>query len=190
MGSAARAAGAARPASRRPSSLERAAAASCAAGSGRRCDCDRVLLPPEGPRTRPGVHVCFPHALRRGSRACARRAGRLLRHRCRLLDRVSHPVSRHGRRPVAMWLSPWDNFVRPGGDHLAQSFWTFAAGAVFGTGLGMGEHQSVPAIHTDLVLAAIAEELGFAGLLAVFVVFALLIHRAMMILFLDSCHYT
>ena len=101
---------------------------------------------------------------------------------------IRFPATVAGR--VAMWLSPWDNFVRPGGDHLAQSFWTFAAGAVFGTGLGMGEPQSVPAIHTDLVLAAIAEELGFAGLLAVFVVYALLIHRALKISLRARGHYT
>ena len=27
---------------------------------------------------------------------------------------------------ISMWLSPWNNFVRPGGDHLAQSLWSFS----------------------------------------------------------------
>src|SRR5262249_15367813 len=82
---------------------------------------------------------------------------------------------------VAMWLSPWDNFVHPGGDHLAQSLWTFASGGAFGSGLGLGEAALVPAIHTDLVLAAAGEDLGFAGLACILAVYALLVHRALSI---------
>jgi len=79
---------------------------------------------------------------------------------------------------LSMWLSPWDNFVLSGGDHLAQSLWSFSAGGLSGSGLGMGDPASVPAAHTDLVLAAIGEELGFVGLLCVGVAYVLLIHRA------------
>jgi cell division protein FtsW (lipid II flippase) len=53
-----------------------------------------------------------------------------------------------------MWLSPWDNAFR-GGDHLAQGLWSLAGGALTGTGLGLGQPQRVPEIHTDLVLAAV-----------------------------------
>jgi cell division protein FtsW (lipid II flippase) len=79
---------------------------------------------------------------------------------------------------VAIWLAPWDNFVRRGGDHLAHSLWAFSTGGVFGTGLGLGEPQTVPAVHTDLILSALGEELGFAGLLAIYLAYGLLIHRA------------
>ncbi len=61
-----------------------------------------------------------------------------------------------------MWLSPWDNSFR-GGDHLAQSLWALASGSLTGMGLGLGEPARVPEIHTDMVLAAVGEELGFLG---------------------------
>jgi cell division protein FtsW (lipid II flippase) len=82
---------------------------------------------------------------------------------------------------VAVWLSPWDNYVRPGGDHLAQSLWSFASGGAFGRGLGMGDAASVPAIHTDFILAAAGEELGFVGLLGIGLLYVVLIHRALRI---------
>jgi cell division protein FtsW (lipid II flippase) len=80
---------------------------------------------------------------------------------------------------LSMWLSPWDNFVRPGGDHLAHSLWSFSTGGLFGTGLGLGDPASVPAAHTDLILAAIGEELGFLGLLCIGFAYAVLVSRAL-----------
>jgi len=80
---------------------------------------------------------------------------------------------------VGIALSPWDNFIRPGGDHIAQSLWTFSAGGLLGTGLGLAERQQAPAAHTDLVLAVAGEQLGFAGLAALFVLYAVLIHRTL-----------
>ena len=65
---------------------------------------------------------------------------------------------------MQMWRSPWDNAVR-GGDQVAQGLWGLAAGAVSGTGAGLGHTRFVPEGHTDLVLAAIGEELGLVGLL-------------------------
>jgi cell division protein FtsW (lipid II flippase) len=82
------------------------------------------------------------------------------------------------RERVSMWLSPWDNLIH-GGDQLAHSLWAFATGGVSGTGLGLGEPQIVPAAHTDLVLSALGEELGFLGVAAVFALYALFISRAL-----------
>ncbi len=79
---------------------------------------------------------------------------------------------------IQMWMSPWDNSFR-GGDHLAQSLWSLAGGALTGTGLGLGEPGRVPEAHTDMVLAAIGEELGFLGLLAVFTLYAALVWRGL-----------
>ena len=78
---------------------------------------------------------------------------------------------------IQMWLSPWDNTFR-GGDHLAQALWSFAGGALSGTGLGLGQPARVPEVHTDLVLAAIGEELGFLGLLIVLALWIVLLVRA------------
>ena len=77
---------------------------------------------------------------------------------------------------VAMWHSSWDNAVR-GGDQIAQAIWGMSTGRLFGTGLGLGDTRYLPAGHTDLVLAALGEEIGFAGLLAVFALFAMIAAR-------------
>ena len=67
---------------------------------------------------------------------------------------------------VAMWQAPWDNAVR-GGDQVAQAAWALAAGAISGTGVGLGATRYLPAGHTDLVLAAIGEELGAVGMIVI-----------------------
>src|SRR5262249_7370388 len=89
---------------------------------------------------------------------------------------VPHTV----RDRVSMWLSPWDNFAH-GGDQLAHSLWAFATGELFGRGAGLGEAQLVPAAHTDLVLSALGEEWGFVGVLAIFAIYALIVHRGFLI---------
>jgi cell division protein FtsI/penicillin-binding protein 2/cell division protein FtsW (lipid II flippase) len=81
---------------------------------------------------------------------------------------------------VAMWLSPWDNLIH-GGDQLAHSLWAFATGGFSGTGIGLGDPQLVPAAHTDLILSALGEEWGFAGIAAVFGLFGYIIYRALRI---------
>ncbi|MFL6235429.1 MAG: FtsW/RodA/SpoVE family cell cycle protein [Thermoanaerobaculia bacterium] len=91
-----------------------------------------------------------------------------------LAYKIGYPATVSGR--LAMWMSPWDNSFR-GGDHLAQGLWSLAGGALTGTGLGLGQPQRVPEIHTDLVLAAVGEQLGFLGLLAVIALYALLVWR-------------
>jgi cell division protein FtsI/penicillin-binding protein 2/cell division protein FtsW (lipid II flippase) len=88
--------------------------------------------------------------------------------------KVPHTVAAR----LSMWISPWDNFVRPGGDHLAQSLWSFSSGGLLGTGWGLGSPASVPAAHTDLILAAIGEELGFIGLICVWAAYAVFVHRS------------
>ncbi len=81
---------------------------------------------------------------------------------------------------VAMWQSPWDNPVR-GGDQVSHAIWALATGGWSGSGIGLGEPHFVPAAHTDMVLAVLGEELGFAGLLAVFGLYGLFAWRCLRI---------
>jgi cell division protein FtsW (lipid II flippase) len=90
---------------------------------------------------------------------------------------------------VAMWQSAWDNAVR-GGDQAAQAIWGLAAGAMSGTGLGLGHTRYVPEAHTDLVLAAIGEELGLAGLLVTAAAFAVIAWRGLRIARRSSGDYS
>jgi cell division protein FtsW (lipid II flippase) len=79
---------------------------------------------------------------------------------------------------IGMWMAPWDTWFR-GGDHLAQAIWSLSTGGATGTGLGLGEPGLVPEAHTDMVLSAIGEELGYAGLVAVAALYALLVQRGL-----------
>ncbi len=81
---------------------------------------------------------------------------------------------------VAMWQSPWDNAVR-GGDQVAQAAWAMASGAIQGTGLGLGDTRYLPAGQTDLVLAAVGEELGAVGILVIIVACGLIAWRGLSI---------
>jgi cell division protein FtsI/penicillin-binding protein 2 len=77
---------------------------------------------------------------------------------------------------IDMWWSPWRNTVA-GGDQLAHAMWSLATGGAPGTGLGLGSPATIPAGHTDLILSAAGEELGFTGLLCIFALYAVLAWR-------------
>ncbi len=84
------------------------------------------------------------------------------------------------RERVEMWKSPWDNRVH-GGDQLADSLWSLASGGATGTGLGLGDPQSIPAVHTDLVVSAFGEEAGLLGIVALYALYGVLIYRSLRI---------
>ncbi|WP_371654713.1 MULTISPECIES: FtsW/RodA/SpoVE family cell cycle protein [unclassified Streptomyces] len=83
----------------------------------------------------------------------------------------------HGR--VQDWLHPFASIdAGQGPDQLAQSLFAFAAGGMFGTGLGAGHSILIGfAAKSDFILATAGEELGLAGLTAVFLLYALLVAR-------------
>jgi len=71
------------------------------------------------------------------------------------------------------FLDPWATATREG-YQLVQSFVAFGRGGFFGVGLGDGRQKLyyLPEVHTDFILAGIAEELGLAGVLVVLGAFA------------------
>lgn len=76
----------------------------------------------------------------------------------------------------SIWLNQWNNDVY-GGDQLAHGYWTLSSGGFSGQGFGKGYPGTMPAAHTDMVLASTGEEAGWLGLTAVFILFFILIHR-------------
>ena len=71
------------------------------------------------------------------------------------------------------WLNPWPE-ASGRAFQIVQSLLAFGAGAVFGQGLGLGSPTYIPAVHTDFIFAAIGEEFGLAGVLAVVALYAAL----------------
>ncbi|MCS7288958.1 MAG: FtsW/RodA/SpoVE family cell cycle protein [Roseiflexus sp.] len=77
---------------------------------------------------------------------------------------------------VTIWLDPWAT-AQGSGYQIVQAIYALASGGVFGAGLGQGLPTVIPAVHTDFVFTALAEEMGLAGSLAVLIAYLLLIFR-------------
>jgi cell division protein FtsW (lipid II flippase) len=86
----------------------------------------------------------------------------------------------HVHTRMVIWMDPWSNRETIG-YQLVQALYAFASGGVFGAGLDLGSPRYIPAVHTDFVIAAIGEELGLAGTLAVVCLFVLLVQRGFLI---------
>ncbi len=88
-------------------------------------------------------------------------------------------VSPYRRDRVFGFMDPWaDAFGR--GYQLSHSLIAFGRGELFGVGLGASVEKLfyLPEAHTDFLLAVIAEEMGFFGVVAVIALFALIVQRA------------
>jgi cell division protein FtsW (lipid II flippase) len=91
----------------------------------------------------------------------------------------------HVQGRIAVWLDPWAD---PLGDgyQLIQALHAFARGGLVGTGLGaglpeIGGRLPIPAVHTDFPLAAIGEELGMTGVVAVLAAYLVIVGRGLRI---------
>jgi cell division protein FtsI/penicillin-binding protein 2/cell division protein FtsW (lipid II flippase) len=89
---------------------------------------------------------------------------------------------------IDMWLSPWDNEVH-GGDQLAHALWAFSTGGPWGSGPGWGDPEMIPAGNTDLVLPAIGEEWGFAGVATVLLLAGFLVARGLRVAQRAETHF-
>ncbi len=85
---------------------------------------------------------------------------------------------------VDIWLNPW-----PEADNRAfqivQSLLAFASGGVFGQGVGQGSPNYIPVVHSDFVFAALAEEWGLLGVVAVIACIATFVIRGLRIAILQ-----
>jgi cell division protein FtsW (lipid II flippase) len=91
----------------------------------------------------------------------------------------------HVRARIDIWVDP---FADPlgAGYQVVQSLHAFARGGLLGTGLGeglpmVGGRLPIPEVHTDFPLAALGEELGLVGVIAILGLFFVLIERGLRI---------
>lgn len=85
------------------------------------------------------------------------------------------------RERIFAYLSPFDDDHALGKAYqLTHSLIAFGRGELFGVGLGASVEKLhyLPEAHTDFLLAVIGEELGFAGVLTVILLFYFLVKRA------------
>jgi cell division protein FtsW (lipid II flippase) len=85
----------------------------------------------------------------------------------------------HVHTRVQDWLDPFASIeAGQGANQLSQSLFAFAAGGFLGTGLGLGHSTLIGfATKSDFILATAGEELGLAGLSAIFLLYGLLVER-------------
>lgn len=79
---------------------------------------------------------------------------------------------------VDIWLNPWPE-ANDRAYQIVQSLMAFAAGGIFGQGIGQGAPGYVPVAHSDFVFAAIAEEWGLLGIVTIITCLAILISRGL-----------
>lgn len=91
----------------------------------------------------------------------------------------------HVRQRIDIWLDPWAD-PTGAGYQIIQALYAFARGGILGTGLGnglpeIGGRLPIPAIHTDFPFAALGEELGLIGILAILGLYLVIIERGLRI---------
>jgi len=90
---------------------------------------------------------------------------------------VAYQLFDHVQLRTRIWLDPWP-YASGDAYQIVQALNAYAAGGVFGVGLGQGYPEYVPAVHTDFVLAALGEEMGLLGTIAIVGLYLTLVHRA------------
>ncbi|MET7382058.1 FtsW/RodA/SpoVE family cell cycle protein [Streptomyces sp. NPDC005526] len=85
----------------------------------------------------------------------------------------------HVHSRVEDWLHPFASIeAGVGPNQVTQSLFSFAAGGLLGTGLGLGHSVLIGfATKSDFILATAGEELGLAGLSGLFLLYGLLVER-------------
>jgi cell division protein FtsW (lipid II flippase) len=82
---------------------------------------------------------------------------------------------------ISIWLDPW-SAPSTSGYQLIQGWYSMAQGGILGTGVGLGSGLfQVPFLTSDMMTAAIGQELGMVGLAAVVCGFTLLVGTGLQI---------
>jgi cell division protein FtsW (lipid II flippase) len=89
---------------------------------------------------------------------------------------LAYQVFAHVQTRVDTWLYPFSD-IDDTSYQIAHSLFALGSGGLYGSGLGYGFPEVIPAVQTDFVFSAIGEELGLIGSLAVLGLYLLLVYR-------------
>jgi cell division protein FtsW (lipid II flippase) len=93
---------------------------------------------------------------------------------------LSYYMFAHVRVRVEIWLDPF-KYKNGIGNQICQSLFAIASGGLFGTGLGLGKPYYIPLAHSDFIFAAICEEFGILGALALVLMYLILVYRGLQV---------
>ncbi len=91
---------------------------------------------------------------------------------------IAYQLFGHVQQRVDSWLDPFE-YYDGSGFQVAQALFGLGTGGLFGAGLGGGRPDQVPIAKSDFIAAAIGEELGLFGLVAVIIVYLVLVERGL-----------
>jgi cell division protein FtsW (lipid II flippase) len=89
-------------------------------------------------------------------------------------------VMGHVKQRVDFWLHPMRYYDQsPGSGQIVESMFGLGWGGLIGRGFGGGLPTRIPYAESDFIVAAIGEELGLTGVMAVLVLYGLIVERAL-----------
>jgi len=91
---------------------------------------------------------------------------------------LAYLLFNHVRVRVQVWLDPFA-YQAEQGYQIVQSIFGLASGGLLGAGWGQGYPLFVPYAKSDFIISAFGEELGFTGLAALLVLYAIVVTRGM-----------
>lgn len=83
---------------------------------------------------------------------------------------------------VAIWQNPWTD-PTDRGYQITQALMALGNGRVVGAGLAGGYPERIPAVHTDMIFAAMSEDLGLLGAVVIIGLYLVLIGRIFQVAF-------
>ena len=81
---------------------------------------------------------------------------------------------------VNFWLEPMKYYDEsPGSGQIVEAMFGMGWGGLIGRGFGDGMPERIPYAESDFIVAAIGEELGLTGVIAVILLYGLMVERAL-----------
>jgi cell division protein FtsW (lipid II flippase) len=83
----------------------------------------------------------------------------------------------HVQSRVDSWINPFPSDA--GSYQIVQGMYGMAWGGLVGRGLGQGDPTLIPFSYSDFIIAAMGEELGLTGVMAIIVLYGLIVERGL-----------
>jgi cell division protein FtsW (lipid II flippase) len=90
---------------------------------------------------------------------------------------LAYTFESHVKARVEGWLNPFDDTAAFG--QIVEGLYGMAYGGLVGRGLGQGEPWRIPFAYSDFIVAAVGEELGLTGIIAMLLLFGVIVERAL-----------